>query len=65
MHKARFTEHQIIAVRKSLEAGRPVKNICRVAGISEASDYSWKAKQGGMETADIKNSQIWKMRTDG
>ncbi|PTA87762.1 IS3 family transposase [Kluyvera sp. Nf5] len=43
MRKARFTEHQIIAVLKSVEAG-----------ISEASYYNWKAKFGGMEASDIK-----------
>ncbi len=35
MRKARFTEHQIIAVLKSVEAGRTVKDVCREAGISE------------------------------
>lgn len=33
MHKARFTEHQIIAALKSVEAGRTVKNVCLEAGI--------------------------------
>ena len=37
MRKARVTEHQIIAVLKSVEAGRTVKDVCREAGISEAS----------------------------
>ncbi|MFP1787786.1 IS3 family transposase [Lonsdalea quercina] len=54
MRKARFTEHQIIAVLKSVEAGRTVKDVCREAAISEASYYNWKAKYGGMEAADIK-----------
>ncbi|EPL5711225.1 IS3 family transposase [Klebsiella pneumoniae] len=54
MRKARFTEHQIIAVLKSVEAGRAVKDVCREAAISEASYYNWKAKYGGMEAADIK-----------
>ena len=31
MRKARFTEHQIIAVIKSVEAGRTVKDVCREA----------------------------------
>ncbi|AXS11755.1 IS3 family transposase [Klebsiella quasipneumoniae] len=54
MRKARFTEHQIIAVLKSVEAGRTVKDVCREAGISEASYYNWKAKFGGTEASDIK-----------
>lgn len=54
MRKARFTEHQIIAVLKSVEAGRTAKDVCREAGISEASYYNWKAKYGGMEASDIK-----------
>lgn len=37
MRKARFTEHQIIAVIKSVEAGRTVKDVCREAGISDGS----------------------------
>ncbi|EDV5684630.1 transposase, partial [Salmonella enterica subsp. enterica] len=39
MRKARFTEHQIIAVIKSVEAGRTVKDVCREASISEATWY--------------------------
>ena len=39
MRKARFTEHQIIAVIKSVEAGRTVKDVCREARISEATYY--------------------------
>ena len=54
MRKARFTEHQIITVLKSVEAGRNVKDVCREAGISEASYYNSKAKYGGMEVSDIK-----------
>ncbi len=54
IRKARFTEHQIIAALKSVEAGRTVKDVCREAGISEASYYNWKAKFGGMEASDIK-----------
>ena len=37
MRKARFTGHRIIAVMKSVEAGRTVKGVCRKAAISEAS----------------------------
>ncbi|KHO37713.1 transposase [Enterobacter sp. FB] len=37
MLKARFTDHQNIAVLKSVEAGRAVKDVCREACIFEAS----------------------------
>ncbi|WP_301951667.1 transposase [Klebsiella pneumoniae] len=47
MRRIRFTEHQIIAVLKSVEAERTVKDVCREAAISEASYYNWKAKHGG------------------
>lgn len=54
MRKAHFTEHQIIAVIKSVEAGRTVKDVCQEAGISEATYYNWKSKYGGMEASEIK-----------
>lgn len=49
-----ITEHQIIAVLMSIEAGRTVKDVCREAAISEASYYNSKKKHGGIEAADIK-----------
>ncbi len=58
MRKARFTGHQNITVLKSVEAGRTVKDVCREAGISEASYYNWKAKYGGMEASDIKKTRV-------
>lgn len=63
MRKARFTEHLIIAVIKSVEAGRTVKDVCREANISEAIYYNWKSRYGGMEASDIKKSRILRTRT--
>lgn len=54
MGKARFTEYQTIAVLKSVEAGRTIKDVCREAGISKASYHNQKAKYGGIEASDIK-----------
>lgn len=54
MRKARFTEHQIIDVIKSVETGWTVKDVCREASISEATYYNWKSRYGGMEASDIK-----------
>lgn len=54
MRKSKFSEHQIIAILKAVEAGRTVRDVCRKHEISEATYYQWKSKYGGMEAADIR-----------
>ena len=53
MRKSKFSEHQIIAILKAVEAGRTVKDVCREHEISDAT-YQWKSKYGGMQASDIK-----------
>ena len=50
--KNRFTEEQIIGVRKEAEAGTKIADLCRKHGISDATYYNWKAKFGGMTVSD-------------
>ena len=54
MRKSKFSEHQIIAILKAVEAGRTVRDVCREHEISDATYYQWKSKYGGMEAADIR-----------
>jgi len=54
MKKSRFSESQIVAILKRQEAGVPVKEICREAGISDQTFYKWKAKYGGMDSSQLK-----------
>lgn len=53
VRKARFTAHQIIAVIRSVESGRTVKDVYREAGISEATRDNWKSGYGGRDTRGI------------
>lgn len=52
MKKSRFTEEQVIGILKQQESGRPTAEVCREAGISQATFYQWKAKFGGMNVSD-------------
>ena len=54
MKKSKFSETQIVRILKMADAGMPVKEVCRKAGISEPTYYVWKSKYGGMEASDLK-----------
>ena len=51
MKKSRFTDSQIMAALKRVEAGLAVPEICRELGISSATFYKWRAQFGGMDTS--------------
>jgi len=54
MKRKRYSEEQIIGVLKQHEAGTPVKELIRQAGVSEQTFYRWKSKYGGLEVSDAK-----------
>lgn len=56
--KKRFSEEQIIGFLREAEAGLPLNALCRRHGFSEASDYLWRSKFGGMEVADAKRLKV-------
>lgn len=54
MRKSRFTEEQIVATLKQVEAGAKVQDVIRKLGVTGQTYYRWKKKYGGMEVSDAK-----------
>jgi putative transposase len=54
MKQKQFTDEQIVAVLQEAARGeKPIIEICRERGISEATFYAWRKKFGGMQTRDV------------
>jgi len=51
MKVGRFTESQIVSILNEADPGTRVKEICRRHGISDAANYFWKSKYGGMSAS--------------
>ena len=64
MSKARFTEHQIIAVLKSVEAGGTVKDVCREAAILKPAITTGKRNMAGWKRPILKKTKTLRMRID-
>ena len=48
MKASRFTEAQKAFVLKQGEEGTPVAEVCRTAGISQATYFNWTTRYGGL-----------------
>jgi putative transposase len=54
MRGSRFSEEQIIGVRREHEAGARTEEVRRRHGISSATFYKWKSKYGGLEVSEAR-----------
>ena len=54
MKTSRFSEQQIAFVLRQAEEGAAVAEVCRKAGISEATYYVWRKKFGGLMPSEMK-----------
>ena len=54
MKATKFTEAQIAFVLKQAEDGTAVAEICRKAGISDATFYNWRKRYAGLMPSEMK-----------
>jgi len=54
MKKSRFSEQQSAFILRQAEEGTTVEEVCRKAGISEATYYNWRKKYGGLMPSEMK-----------
>ena len=54
MKISKFTEAQIAFVLKQAEDGAPIAEVCRKAGISDATFYNWRKKYAGLMPSEMK-----------
>ena len=54
MKRTKFSEAQIAFILRQGEEGTPVGEVCRKAGISEATYYNWRKKYGGIMPSEMK-----------
>jgi putative transposase len=54
MKKSRFTDEQIAATLRESETGTTKAELSRKHGISNNTLYNWRAKFGGMQSANVK-----------
>jgi putative transposase len=54
MKQKQFTGEQIVAILQEAAKGeKPIIDVCREKGISEATFYAWRKKFGGLQTRDV------------
>jgi putative transposase len=58
MKKSKFTEAQIAFILRQAEEGTPVAEVCRKAGISDATFYGWRKKYAGLMPSEMKRLRV-------
>ena len=54
MKKSNFTESQIVFILKQAEDGTAISEVCRKAGISDATFYNWRKKYAGLLPSEMR-----------
>jgi putative transposase len=72
MKTSKFSEAQIAYILRQAEEGTAIGEVCRKAGVSEATFYNWRKKYGGLLPSEMKrlkqledeNSKLKKLVAD-
>ena len=54
MKRSKFNEGQIAYILRQAEEGTAIGEVCRKAGISEATFYGWRKKYAGLMPSEMK-----------
>ena len=54
MKGSRFSDAQKASILRQGNDGVPVADICRKAGMSQATDFNWKKKYEGMQPQEMR-----------
>ena len=54
MKRSKFSEQQVAFILRQATEGTPIAEVCRKAGISEATFYNWRNKYGDLTPSEMK-----------
>jgi len=54
MKKSKFTDAQIAYILRQAEEGTTIAEVCRKAGIAEATFYNWRKRYGSLMPSEMK-----------
>lgn len=54
MKRSKFSEAQIAFILKQAEDATPIGEVCRKAGISEATFFNWRKKYAGLMPSEMR-----------
>ncbi len=54
MKKSKFSEAQIAFILRQADEGTSVAEVCRKAGISDATFCNWRKRYGGLTPSEVK-----------
>ena len=58
MKRSKCTDAQIAFVLKQAEDGTSIAEVCRNAGIAEATFYNWRKKYAGLMPSEMKRLKM-------